>query len=157
ADEASQSVSVTATSSNPAIVPHPIISGSGSSRTLTFQPVQNTNGGPVTITVTATDSGGTNNGGVNSIQPTFTIQVNAVNDPPVFNAIANVSVNEDAGAQTVNVTGIGPGGGTDEAGQSVALSAISSNPSLIPNPTFTGSGASRTLNFTPASNLSGSA
>lgn len=157
ADEATQVVSVTAVSSNPAIIPHPIISGSGASRTLTFQPVTNTNGGPVTITVTATDTGGTDNGGFNSIQCTFTITVTAVNDAPVFNAIGNVTVNEDAGLQPLNVTGIGPGGGADEAGQTVSLSAVSSNPSLIPNPTFTGSGASRTLNYTPVSNANGTA
>src|SRR5207249_1871179 len=87
-DEAGQTVTLTAVSSDPAIVPNPTISGSGATRTLTYVPAANANG-LVTITVTATDNGGTVNGGVDTSTRTFTITVNAVNDAPVFDAIGN--------------------------------------------------------------------
>ena len=54
--------------------------------TLTYTPAANQNG-TATITYHAHDDGGTSNGGVdNSGDQTFTITVNAVNDPPVVTA-----------------------------------------------------------------------
>ena len=88
----------------------------------------------------------------------LTITVNAINDAPAIAAIAAQNVNEDT-LTTVNLTGIGPGGGTDEAGQNLTVTAVTTtNPALIPNITvnFTG-GSSGTLEFTPASNASGTA
>ena len=40
--------------------------------------------GVVTITVTVTDNGGTANGGVNTVQQTFTVTVPPVNQQPTF-------------------------------------------------------------------------
>lgn len=66
--------------------------------TLTYTPAANANGS-ATITVTLSDNGDTANGGVNtSASQSFTITVNAVNDPPVaqnktgFSAQANMAV-----------------------------------------------------------------
>src|SRR5262249_25466397 len=88
-DESGQTVTLTATSSNPALIPNPTITGSGSTRTLTYQPAANANG-TVTITVTANDGQSTNN----TFNRTFTITVTEVNDPPTaFNRTA--STNED--------------------------------------------------------------
>jgi hypothetical protein len=154
ADEAGQVVTLTATSSNPALIPNPVISGAGATRTLTYQPVAAANG-VVTITLTAQDDGGTANGGSNAFSRTFTVTVNPVNHPPVFDPISDRTVNEDAGPQTVSITGVGPGGGPEEAGQTVTLTATSSNPALVPNPTITGSGATRTLTYQPAADASG--
>ncbi len=155
-DESAQVVTVTATSSSPTVVPNPTVTGSGTSRTLTIAPAANANGA-VTITVTVTDSGGTANGGVDTTTRTFTLTVNAVNDAPTFNPIADVTVAEDASAQTVSITGVGAGGGTDESTQTVTLTASSDNPTLVPSPTVTASGGTRTLTFAPVANASGSA
>lgn len=160
-DESPQVIaSVTATSSNTALIPNPTVTytPSNPTGTLTFTPVGNANG-TATITVTVTDSGpnGGANGDVNFITRTFTVTVNAVNDQPVFNAIGNVVVLEDPtpSPQTISITGVGPGGGPDEAGQTIAFTATSSNTAIIPNPTVTGSGATRTLSFAPVANANG--
>src|SRR5262249_14804926 len=86
ADESAQTVTVTATSSDTSIVPDPTVTTSGATRTLTYTEAANATG-TVTITVTAMDSGGTSNGGVNTFSRTFTITINGVNDPPVFDVI----------------------------------------------------------------------
>ena len=158
ANEAPQNLTVTATSSNMAIIPNPIVTynNGDASGSLTYTPVPNANG-TATITVTVMDNGGTTNGGVNSFSRTFNVTVTPVNDAPAFNTINNVTLLEDATPlpQTISITGVTPGGGTDEAGQSVSFTATSNNSALIPNPTITGSGATRTLNFTPAANGNG--
>ncbi|MCA9260242.1 MAG: pre-peptidase C-terminal domain-containing protein, partial [Planctomycetales bacterium] len=145
------SLSVSVSSNNQTLVPNAnlVLGGSGNNRTLTVTPAPNAVGGPATITVTVSD-------GNSSAQETFTVNVTAVNDQPNFDSIANQSINEDAGLQTLTITGVGPGGGPDEAGQTVSFTATSSNPALIPNPTVTGTGSTRTLSYTPAANASGS-
>lgn len=154
ADEAGQTVTVSAVSSNPLLIPHPTVTGTGATRTLSFQPAPNANG-EVTITVTAQDSGGTANEGTDTITRTFTITVNSVNGAPSFDPIGNVTVLEDSGAGSVSITGVSPGVGSDESGQAVTLTAVSSDPSIVPDPTITGSGASRTLDFAPVGNANG--
>ena len=81
-----------ATSGNPAIVPNPTVaSGSGDDqRAVTFAPVANVNGGPVTITLTLTDS----HGGGNAIS--FAVSVTPVNDAPTLTLGADIT--EVAGA-----------------------------------------------------------
>jgi hypothetical protein len=77
ADESMQAVALTATSSNTAVIPDPVIMGSGDSRTLMFGPVNPVNGKTtVVITVTAMDDGGKTNGGVDSAARSFNIVVN---------------------------------------------------------------------------------
>lgn len=116
--------------------------------TLDLSFVMNQNG-VVDITVQATDPGNL------SARDTFRVTVSAVNDPPVFDAIANQTVSEDAPAQMVSITGVGPGGGSDEQGQTVTLTAVSSNAAIVPNPTITGMGPTRTLTYRPAANANG--
>jgi hypothetical protein len=152
-DEAAQAVTVTAVSSDPSVVPNPVVTGTGAGRTLTFAPAANANG-TVTITVTATDDGGTADGGADTFVRTFTITINAVNDAPAFDPIANQAVNAGA-AQSVSITDVAPGGGADEVGQVVALTAVSSDPSRVPHPTVTGSGPNRTLSYQPTAGASG--
>ncbi|MBI4298704.1 MAG: tandem-95 repeat protein [Chloroflexi bacterium] len=88
---------------------------------------------------------------------TVTITVNPVNDPPLFNPIDNQAVPEDSPSQTVAITGVAPGpaAAVDEAGQTVTMTAISNNPGLIPNPSISGTGTNRTLNYTPVTNQNG--
>src|SRR5207237_1427154 len=96
-------LSVSAASSNPAIVPNPIVtySSPNSTATLSFAPAANAYG-TVTITVTVNDNQPNNNLATRA----FTITVNPVNDPPTLTALANLTINEDASQQTVNLTGI---------------------------------------------------
>src|SRR5262249_15132844 len=88
---------------------------------------------------------------------TFSVTVNPVNQQPTLNAFANVTINEGAGQQTVNLSGISSGASNEV--QTLSVTATSSNPSLIPNPTvnYTSPNATGTIAFTPATGAGGSA
>lgn len=78
----------------------PSISSDG---TLTFTPAPNAFG-TSTVTVSLMDDGGTANGGDNeSPAQTFNITISAQNDPPTTSGIADVMVNEDATASSINL------------------------------------------------------
>jgi hypothetical protein len=148
----SQNLVVTATSSNTGLIPNPTVSytspnGTG---TLTFTPVANANGN-ATITVTVNDGQGANN----LVTRQFNITVNAVNDAPTLNAIANLGLNENAGLQTVSLSGISSGAANES--QTLTVSASSSDTSLVPNPTvsYVSPSATGSLIFTPVSNARG--
>ncbi len=149
-----QTLTITASSSNPSLIPNPTVSytSPGATGSLSFTPVANANG-TATITVTVNDGQAANN----TVTRTFNVTVNAVNDAPTVNAIANVSIGENSGAQTVGLSGIGTGAANET--QTLTVTAVSSNPSLIPNPTvaYTSPNATGSLGFTPAANQSGSA
>lgn len=87
-----------------------------------------------------------------------TLTVNSVNQPPTLNAISNLTITEAAGLQTVNLSGITPGP-TNESSQTVAITATSSDTSLIPNPTvnYTNPNGTGTLTFMSVSNALGTA
>ena len=93
-ETAAGSLTVTATSSNPALFPSGSISiaGSGASRTLSLTPAANQSG-TATITVTVTDAGGL------TATDTFVVTVSAVNDPPVAQSgtLGAASVGSTAG------------------------------------------------------------
>lgn len=150
----SQTLSVTATSSNPALIPNPTVNYTSPNATgsLTFTPVPY-GFGSATITVTVND-GGTSN---NIVTRTFAVTVNAVNQAPTLDALTALTLNEGSGQQTVNLTGISTGA-TNES-QTLTVTATSSNPTLIPNPTvtYTSPSATGSLRFTPAANSGGSA
>ena len=89
---------------------------------------------------------------------TVIITVNAVNDPPFFDQIADQFVNPPVNEpQTVPVTGISPGP-ADEAGQfeSLILSATSNNP-LISISSITFDGSVGTLTYQRTSSSTGTA
>jgi hypothetical protein len=129
---------------------------------LTFVPAANANGaGYASFTFQVQDNGGTAAGGVDLDQSpnTISINVNAVNDAPTFTeATTTVVRNEDAGPQTIAnfLTAISPGGGPDEAGQTVSIVVTgNSNTALFSvQPTISNTG---TLSFTAAANYSGTA
>src|SRR5471032_3385607 len=79
--------------------------------------------GTGTFSYSVTDSGGTANGGVNTVSESIALTVNAVNDAPVRTAgtVAALTVNEDAAITSLGLTGVtyGPGGGADEAAQTL--------------------------------------
>ncbi len=91
-----------------------------------FAAAANANGGPAIFSWSVTDTGGTANGGSNSISQSLTISVMAVNDAPVQTAgsISNLTVLEDAPATSLGLGSLayGPGGAADEAAQTLAYS-----------------------------------
>ena len=115
--------------------------------------------GTATITVTVTDSGGTANGGVNTFSQAFVVNVGATNQAPTLNPITVTPtvLEGTTTAQTVNLTGIGVGPGN--TGQTLAVTATSSNTALIPNPTvtYTANNPTGLLSFTPVGFASGTA
>jgi hypothetical protein len=131
----------------------PVISSTG---TLTYTPVANANGS-ATITVKLQDFSGTANGGVDTSAPhTFTITVNAVNDPPSFIKGDNQTVNEDTGSQTLINWATGISAGPANESQTLAFQITdNSNPGLFSaGPAISPDG---TLTYTPAANANGSA
>ena len=155
----SQVLTVTATSNNTGIIPNPTVTytSPGGTATLTYAPTPQ-NSGTVRITVTVTDDGGTANGGVNSVTRTFNVAILPVNDAPGFGIASPAAIAEDTGSQTVPIWGIDAGGGETNL-QTLTLTAISNNTSLIPNPTvtYTSPGTTGTLSYTPVANASGTA
>ena len=79
---------------------------------LTFTPVAFTSG-TATITVTVMDNGGTANGGINTVQQSFTVTVLPVNQPPTLDPItvSHTILENNTAPVTINLTGItaGPG------------------------------------------------
>jgi hypothetical protein len=147
---------ITATSDNTGLMPNPtvIYTPGNTTGTLSFAPVANSNGGPVTITVVVNDNGGTANGGVDSKTNTFQVTVNAVNDAPSFIKGANQSAAQNAGVQTVDnwATAISPGP-LDESSQTMNFIVTNNNNGLFS--TQPAVSASGTLTYTPAVDATG--
>ncbi|GAF74719.1 unnamed protein product, partial [marine sediment metagenome] len=90
------------------------------------------------------------------INRTVTVITEAVNDDPTLDALSEVTINEDAPEQTVNLTGITAGGGETQV---LSITAVSDNTGLIPDPTvdFDGQSSTGTLKFTPVADQFGTA
>ncbi len=150
AETSAGALTVSASSSNPALVPDAniVVGGSGNERTVTATPIANQNGS-ATITISVSD-------GLATTTDTFVLTVNAVNDAPSFTPGANQSILEDVDAQTV------PGwatalsrGPADEASQTLGFIVTNDNPSLFSTqPAVAPNGA---LTFAPAPNANGDA
>lgn len=139
-------LTVTAVSSNQAILPNANIalSGTGNQRSVKLTPIANQIG-TTTISITVND-------GVLQTVRTFTLTIVADNDPPTIADISNQSTNEDVSVSvpfTIN--------DPDSAIENLTISATSSNENLVPSTaiTFVGIGSTRTAVITPAANLSG--
>lgn len=149
-----QTLSITATSSNPGLIPNPTVNYTSpdASGSLTFTPATNGNG-TATITVTVNDGQAINN----TSTRTFGVTVTPLNDAPSLNALNNLTVNEDATVQTINLSGISSGAANEA--QTLTLTATSSDPSLIPNPivSYTSPNTTGSLSFTPVANANGTA
>ncbi len=154
ADESGQTLTFTLTNTNnalflvqPSIDP---ISGN-----LIYTPDANAFG-TATISIVLTDDGGTANGGDDTFTTqTFTVTVNSVNDEPSFVKGANLTIDENAGVQTVSAwaTSINKGS-FNETAQTLTFFLTNDNnalftvqPSIDP---VTGN-----LTYTPALNASG--
>src|SRR5262249_43558919 len=79
------------------------------------------------------------------------------NQPPTLNALSNVTISEDAGAQTIALSGI-TDGSTAET-QTLTVTATSSNPGLIANPavSYTSPNTTGSILLVPAANSTGTA
>ncbi|MGH8564420.1 MAG: tandem-95 repeat protein [Gammaproteobacteria bacterium] len=155
-----QPLQVTATSNNTSLIPNPTVTYTtpNTAGSLAYTPVPDAFGTAV-VTVTVTDGGPDGNlatAGDNGIfTRTFTVAVNAVDDPPTLNAIADPApINEDAPEQTVDLAGISAGGGES---QTLQVTATSNNTGLIPNPTviYASPDPTGSLAYTPEANQSG--
>ena len=149
-----QTLTVTASSSNTGLIPNPTVNYTSPNTTgsITFAPANDAYGSAI-ITVTVND-GGTSN---NIVSQTFTVTVNPVNQPPTLNPPADISLNENAGQQTVNLSGITSGAANEN--QTLTVTASSSNTGLIPTPavTYTSPNTTGSLRFTPVTNSYGAA
>lgn len=179
----SQTLSLAAISSNPSLVSHPAVTYSSPSGTgsLVFTPASGETGS-ATISVRVTDDAGTANGGNDTALRSFVVTVaNAPNVAPTLNNINDVTITQAEGepglslgvlgsgnrlwvvsaggapqSQVVALSGIGTGG---ESGQVVTVTASSSNPALLPDPSVSYSSPSSTgtLTLNPSVGSTGSA
>ncbi|HET6558444.1 MAG TPA: Ig-like domain-containing protein [Prolixibacteraceae bacterium] len=154
---ASQSLTVSATSSNPSLVPNPVVEYTNGefNGKLKLTPAASQKGTAV-VKVTVKDNGGILAEGIDTTIMTFNVTVyDEVNNPPAMNSLVNVSVLQDSPEQTVSLRGITDG--DDDKVQGITISAVSSNQSVIPDPSvvyLTGT-ASGELKFTPAAGQTG--
>lgn len=127
--EDTQQLTFVATSGNTAIVPDPVITynGTGSSATLRYRPIANASG-VVTITVVAIDNGSAGAPHQNTYSGSFQVQIAEINSAPTLDAISNLSVMEDAGLQTVTLSGITAGAGES---QPLSIEVASDKPELF--------------------------
>jgi hypothetical protein len=150
-----QTLSVTAISSNPGLIPIPTVNYTSPNTTgkLTFKPVLY-NYGTATISVTVNDAQSQNN----TVTRSFTVTVNSgANQPPTLDSLSDVTIVKNAGLQTVNLTGISSGAANET--QTLTVTARTSGEFFIPNlaVNYTSPNATGTLTFTTASNVLGQA
>lgn len=156
-----QALTVTATSSNTALIPNPTVSYTSPNATgsLSYAPLADQSG-TATITVTVRDAGldgVAGNADDATVSRSFVVTVSAVNDTPTLDALSNpAAINGNATTQTVNLRGITAGGGENQA---LTITATSSNSALIPTPavSYSSPDATGLLWYAPAVNQSGTA
>jgi len=141
ADE-SQILAVTATSTDTNLIPHPSVNyvSPNTTGSLQFAPIAD-QFGLATVVVTASD-------GLSETSRSFLVTVNPVNDPPTLGAIPDLVTDENAGVQTVPLSGITAG---PNESQPLTVTAVSTDTNLIPHPgvTYTSPNPTGSLSFTP--------
>ncbi len=149
AETAAGSLTVTAASSNQAVVSSGGIAlgGSSANRTVVLTPEPEASG-LTTITLTVSD-------GELSAVTSFLLTVDAVNDPPVISAIANLTINMDTSTGSLAFTV----DDVDDVAEDLSVTAVSSNQALLPdaNLTLGGAGVDRTITALPAAGATGTA
>lgn len=158
-----QTVSVSVSSSNTALIQPTANYVNGSpTGTITFKPLANKFGTAI-LTVKIQDAG--KDGNINTLTDNgvtlrnIVVKVNALNDDPELNAVAPVTVAEESGVKTVNLTGITAGGGEPQilkvtpSVQATSIAGLITNLSIdYSSPNDTG-----VLKFTPGVGLFGTA
>ena len=159
----SQGVSVSVTSNNTGlIVPSVGYVNGASTGTITFQPDAN-KFGTATLTVRIQDAGPDGNLATPSDNAvttrTIVVNVSAVNDAPTVDPVSAVTVSEDSGEKTVNLTGIKAGGGESQILKVTSALLSSSIAGLITNLStlYTSQNSTGAFKFTPGTNLFGTA
>ena len=142
-------LTLSATSSNPALVPVAgiVFGGSGANRTVTVTPAPDASG-VARIVITVTDGDGA------TAQRGFNLTVNANNDAPVISAIAPQTTLEDTSAGPIQFAVNDVDGPNDPP----ALTATSSDQSIVPDAGIVitrGTGNQRFVTITPAPNAAG--
>jgi len=149
AETPAANLTLSATSSNPTLVPvsNIVFGGSGSNRTVTISPASNLSGSS-TIGITVNDGSLTANS-------SFGLLVNSVNDAPTITAVSDQTMVRDTRSAPIGFTI----GDVESAAITLTVGGTSSNPSLIPNNgiVFSGSGSQRTFTLLPATNQTGTA
>ncbi|QDV17126.1 hypothetical protein Pan153_17610 [Gimesia panareensis] len=156
-----QTFSVTAVSSQPNLIPDPLVNYATAETTdslvLTPAPEQ---AGTATITVVVIDGGEDHlletAGDNRTVYLSFDVTVASQNDDPELDPISDLLISTNAPEQTVSLSGITAGGGES---QPLRVTAQSSNPSLIPDPviSYTSDESTGSLLFTPATDQAGTA
>jgi CARDB len=135
-------LTVTSTSSNPALLPNSsvVLGGSGASRTLTATPVANLSGSS-TITISVND-------GTFTTTDTFVLTVTAVNDVPSFTLAAGAPYTRYLGGGATSIPVIASSSpGPEEASQTLSYLVTNTNNGLFSvQPSISPTG---TLTFTP--------
>jgi hypothetical protein len=112
-------------------------------------------GGTYYFAATVTDSAGLESAFSSEIS--YNVPVVMPNQPPTLNALANIAIPQNVGLQSVNLSGI-TSGATNQV-QTLVVTAASSNPALIPNPSisYSSPGTTGTLRFQPVAGAAGTA
>jgi hypothetical protein len=151
-NEPADGLTVSAISDNPSIIPSPVVIYTAPAGTgmLQLNSIQD-GAGSANITVTVYDAGTSNN----TITHTFQVTVSPANDFPTLNPIANVTIPEDAGFQTVNLSGISSGAANET--QTLSVTASNGTPGLLTNVqvSYTSPAGTAMLSFSTVSNSSG--
>jgi hypothetical protein len=172
-----QTLVITANSSNPSLIPSPTVTYASPSSTgsLSFTPTAEATG-TATITVTVDDGGGVNS----TFTRTFLVTVEPATSPISIDPIPDMTISESAPEQRVALTGIGTtastGAGTTTVRSGIApwlhavmerlarrtrapltVTAAASDTTLIPTPTvnYISPNSTGTLVFKPVPNSSG--
>jgi hypothetical protein len=133
-------------STNATFSQFPTVSTNG---TLVFKTATNSFG-TNSVTVVMTDSGGTNNGGINTYSNSFQLDVTQVQYPPAFTGITNKTMLENATTNLSLAFTL-----YDPLTTNFTVTAVSSNTNLV-TVTVGGAGTARTLLFAPVTNQNGS-
>ena len=156
-------VMITAASGNPGLIPNPQVNyvSPYTTGSLTYTPVPYQSG---TAEITVTVSNGGMDHDLSTILDNmsfirkFTVVVERINHPPALNEIPNPSrIDQNASQQQISLGGIVAGPG--DSGQSLRVTAVSSNPNLIPDPIviYSSPNAVSTLLYTPVAGQNGQA
>ena len=149
-DEAGQTLTFTLAADNQSLFSkQPAMTGTG---VLTFTPAENENGS-TQVTVQLND-------GDNTVEKSFTITINPVNDQPSFTDVGNITFDEDCGAKTiawVSEYSLGP----DNELQTPTFSMTETSSTTYGNDELFSEGptmntATGAVSFTPAENANGS-
>lgn len=146
-DSAPAAMSISARSTDQSLVADSdiVLGGSGPNRTISYTPVANAFG-EVEIVVTVSD-------GTTSVDRTFKAVVTPVNDEPTISAVADQNIDEDTTSAVLPFTI----GDVETSSGALVVTAASSDQTLIADGdiVIAGTGANRSVQFTPVQNAFG--